>query len=206
MVRLRSRYAHHERSKSKGEHDCEMRCSGNIAVRIVKAFAFRGRIGEEMTQSVVRLRLSVSADERQVQLSCGQHCDETLASGCLLHGDIVRRVESKHLTRAARTAALDVPLRFARIQLELVFEHASRPDRRRLNVLGNADPIPGKLARSIDPGIRAAHETGMEERSPRKHGDRGDVGTLGSCDQVGAEGHLADVELPARQLPPHRPR
>jgi hypothetical protein len=57
-------------------------------VRVVKALAFGDGIGEEGTQGVAGLRLSVSADKGHVQLSRGQHRDETLASGGLLHGDI----------------------------------------------------------------------------------------------------------------------
>ncbi len=177
---------------------------GNKAVRFVKAPAFGDGIGEEGAQGIAGQRLSVSADQGHVQLSCGQHRDETLASGRLLHGDTGRRPEPEHLAGAARTGALDIPLRLAGIHSKIVFEDSPGPEGRGLNVLGNAYPLVGEVARAIDPGVRVAREIRVEECPPRKYRDRRDVGALTPCDQVGAKGHLADVEFPGRQLPAHR--
>ena len=116
----------------------------------------------------------------------------------------MRRLEPKHLAGAARTGALDVPLRLAGIHSKIVFEDSSGPEGRGLNVLGNAYPLVGEVARAIDPSVRVTHEIRVEERPPRKYGDRRDVGALTPCDQVGAKCHLADVELPGCQLPAHR--
>ena len=105
------------------------------------ALAFGNGISKERTQGIAGLRLSVAPDQADIQLSRDQHRDETLASGRLLHGNIVRRLEPKHFAGAARTAALDVPLRLSGIQSEIVFEDPSGPEGRGLNVLGDADLI-----------------------------------------------------------------
>jgi len=73
----------------------------------------------------------------------------------------------------------------------------------RTDALAAASSGRREVARAIDPSVRMTREIRVEERPPRKYGDRRDVGALLPCDQVGAKGHLADVEFPGRQLPAH---